>query len=67
MLESLFNKVGGRPLGLQLCQKETPTQLFSCKYFEILRTAFLQNTSGGHFCLQVKEVITNIIQNLTKD
>ena len=28
----------------------SPTQVFSSEYCEILRTAFLQNISGGCFC-----------------
>ena len=46
VLESLFNKLAG----LQLYQKETPTQVFSCKYYEIFK-----NTSGGCF----KVIIVN--------
>ena len=34
VLESLFNKLAG----LQLYQKETPTQVFSCKFTKFLRT-----------------------------
>ena len=39
MLESLFNNVAG----LKVCifiKKETPTQLFSCEYCEILKSTF---------------------------
>ena len=37
---------------LQLYQKQTPTQVFSCKICENFKnTLFLQNTSGGCFCL----------------
>ena len=39
MLESPFNKVAG----LKVCifiKKETPTQLFSCEYCEILKNSF---------------------------
>ena len=35
VLESLFNRT---------LYKETPTQVFSCQYCEILRTAFLYRT-----------------------
>ena len=31
----------GSPEGLHFIKTEVPTQLFSCKYSEILRTAFL--------------------------
>ena len=40
MLEYLFNKVAG----LQLYQKETPTQVFSCKYCKIAKNSFLYRT-----------------------
>ena len=33
-----------RPDGLQLYQKETPTQVFSCKYCEIVKNSFLYRT-----------------------
>ena len=50
VLESLYNKVAG----LKACnciKKETLTQVFSCKYWEILKNSlFLQNTSGSCFC-----------------
>ena len=32
MLESLFNKVAGL--------KETPTQVYSCEYYEIFKNSF---------------------------
>ena len=35
--------------GLQLYQKETLTQVFSCEYSEIFKNTFLQNTSSGCF------------------
>ena len=44
MLESIFSK-------------ETPTQVFSCEIFEILKNIqhlFLQNNSGGCFYLYLK-------------
>ena len=44
MLESLFNKVS-------LFKKETPAQSFPVKSETFLRTPFLQNTSGGCFCM----------------
>ena len=50
MLESLFSKLAG----LQLYQKETPTQVFSGKYYDIFK-----NTSGG--CFQL--IIVNILQS----
>ena len=40
VLEPLFNKL----TDLQLYQKETPAQVFSCKYYEIFN-----NTSDGSF------------------
>ena len=43
--ESFFNKVTGlRPPAL--LKKETLAQVFSCEFCKILRTPFLQNTSG---------------------
>ena len=49
----LFNKLAS----LQLYQKESPTQVFSCKYYEIFK-----NTSGG--CFQVIIVNTrNTLQS----
>ena len=36
VLESLFNNV----VGLQLYEKETPTQVFSCEYCEIFKNTF---------------------------
>ena len=38
-MKSLFNKVTGLE-GLQLYQKETPTQVFSCKYYETFKNSF---------------------------
>ena len=43
MLESPFSKVAG----LKVCifiKKETPTQLFSCEYCEILKNSFFNRT-----------------------
>ena len=40
MLESLFKKLQGR--GLEHYQKETPTQVFSCKYFEIFKNTYFE-------------------------
>ena len=39
MLESLFNKVA--ILGLQLCSKETPTQVISCEIHEIFKNNYV--------------------------
>ena len=33
-----------QPEGLQLYQKETPTQVFSCEYCEILKNSFFYRT-----------------------
>ena len=41
-----FNKVAD----LKYIKKETLEQLFFCEFCKILRTLFLQNTSGGCFC-----------------
>ena len=38
VLESLFNKVAG----LQACNKETPTQVFSCEYCEIFKNTYFE-------------------------
>ena len=38
MLESLFNEVAG----LQLYQKETPTEVFSCEFCEIFKNTFFR-------------------------
>ena len=35
--------------GLQLYQKETPTQMVSCEIYKIFRNTFLQNTSSDCF------------------
>ena len=40
VLESLFNKVAD----LQLYQKHTPTQVFSCEYREIFQNNFFYRT-----------------------
>ena len=40
MLESLFDKVAS--LGLQLYQKETPTQVFSCEYCELFKNNYFE-------------------------
>ena len=39
MLDSLFNKVAGLE-GLQLYYQETPTQVFSCEYYEIFNNTY---------------------------
>ena len=41
MLESLFNKVEG----LQLYEKQTSTQVFSCEHCEILKSSFFYRTT----------------------
>ena len=49
MLKSPFNKVAG----LKVCifiKKETPTQLFSCEYCEILKNSFF--TDASHLWVQ---------------
>ena len=38
MLESVFNEVAG--LQLQVCLKETPTQVLSCEICEVLKNTF---------------------------
>ena len=38
-----------RASGLQLYDKETLAQVFSCEFHEIFKNIFLQNTSGGCF------------------
>ena len=53
---SLFNKVAGA--AYNFIEKETLAQVFSC---EFLRTHFLQNTSGGCFCLFIRTLF-NIYQ-----
>ena len=40
VLETLFNKAAG--LGLQFYRKEIPTQVFSCKYFEIFKNTYFE-------------------------
>ena len=42
MLESLFNKVAG-------LKAETPTKVFSCENYEILRTTILKTPANGCF------------------
>ena len=44
VLESLFNKVAGlsEALALQLYEKQTPTQVFSCLICEILKSAYFE-------------------------
>ena len=44
VLKSLFNKLAG----LQLYQKETPTQVFSFKYYKFLRTPSLAMLLSNH-------------------
>ena len=56
MFESIFSK-------------ETPTQVFSCEIFEILKNIqhlFLQNNSGGCFYLYLKGGSVQIHLNLRK-
>ena len=43
VLKSLLNKE--RLYGLQIYEKETPTQMFSCKYWEIYKKPILKNIS----------------------
>ena len=40
MWESLFDSC--RPSGLQLYQKETPTQVFLCEYCEIFKKTYFE-------------------------
>ena len=52
MLESPFNKVAVRKL--ELYQKETLAQVFSCDFFEIFQSTFLYKTPPGDcFCCSV--------------
>ena len=37
-MESLFDKV----VGLQLYEKETPTQVFFCEYYEIFKNTYFE-------------------------
>ena len=53
---SFFNKIAGQ--ACNVIKKETLAQVFSC---EFLRTPFLQNTSGGCFCLFIRTLF-NIYQ-----
>ena len=41
VLESLFNKVAGHN-GLQLYEKETPTQVLCCEYCEIFKNTYFE-------------------------
>ena len=43
MLEFLFNKVAGLPAG-NFIKKETPAQVFSCRYCEIFKNSFFFRT-----------------------
>ena len=46
LLESLFKKVASlQASGLQMYQKKTPKQVFSCEYCKFLRTFFFYRTS----------------------
>ena len=38
------------PLAFNFIKKETPTQVFSYEYCEIIMNSFLQNTSTCCFC-----------------
>ena len=43
---SLFFLIMSQAKVYNFIKKETSTQVFSCEFYEILRTPFLQNTSG---------------------
>ena len=45
----IFFKESCRPSKLQLYEKETPTQVFSCKLHEIFMNVLLQSISDGCF------------------
>ena len=50
VLKSLYNKVAGPSLGLQLCRKETPAQVFYFKFCEIFKnTYFVEHLRGAAF------------------
>ena len=40
----LLNKKSSRPDGLQLYERETPAQMFSCEYCEIFKNSFFYRT-----------------------
>ena len=51
LCKSLFlKKVAGLRQACNFIKKETLAQVFSFEFCAILRTPFLQNTSGGCFC-----------------
>ena len=66
MLESLFNKVSGL-LSLQLCQKETPTQVFFCEIYEIFKNIYFEEqllmTASESFLKVVQLTSENYLLN----
>ena len=55
VLESLFNKVAGRPEDLQFYQNETPTKaVFLWILQNVYKHLFLQNNSSGCFQISIK-------------
>ena len=51
MLESLFNKVADS--GVPLYWKETPAQVFSCKFCEIFKNTFVKEHPSGCFLVNL--------------
>ena len=44
--------IGCRPEGVQLYQKETPTEVFSCEHCEIFKNTYFEKhlRANGYFC-----------------
>ena len=62
MLVSLFNKVTDQ--GLQLYQRETPTQVCSCEYWEVFKNTYfqvhLQRAASGYGLYKLSGRETNM-------
>ena len=63
VLESLFNKVARSPEALPLYQKETLTQVFSCKYCKIVKNSFLYRTP----LMAVSGFLTKLAENNSEE
>ena len=58
-----FAKFTGKEL--QLCQKETSAQMFSCEFCEMFKNTFLQRTPPVAVCSTRSENITFYLHNIS--
>ena len=65
----LKNFTSFTPSGLQLDEKETPAQMFSCEYLEIFKSTYLEVqtlVNEIYSCFLMSEVIPSLLGKVKK-